>query len=113
MRLLLFTFFDNKGYEYSLLFKLWLMGIGMMLCYTFEIISIIKQSDKTKISENFKETFKKYWVKNCKDILILGLLGIIDSTVFLVLNFLFSGQGTEKEHLLTIIRIFEIFLFVC
>lgn len=112
MRLLLFTFFDNKGYEYSLLFKLWLMGIGMMLCYTFEIISIIKQSDKTKTSENFKETFKNYWVKNCKDILILGLLGIIDSTVFLVLNFLFSGQGTEKEHLLTIIRIFEIF-FVC
>ena len=112
LRLFIFSFFPNENYEYSLLYKIWLMGIGMMLCYIFEIISIIQQSEKTKICENFKIKVRNYCSKNIKDILILGILGIIDLTTFMVLNFLFSGGDSEKEHFLTIIRVFEI-VFVC
>ena len=131
LRTSLFSFFPQNSYSCSLFFNLFLINFGMLLCFIFELISLLRQRKGKNIT--FKnvviEFFAKY--KTYPGItFFLLLLAIIDfigtflnnylSTInsqllsfsqlnefffVILLNYLFLKQSIHRHHFVALIFI--------
>lgn len=76
----IFSIIPNHPYSCSPLFNVFLMDIGMFLCFIFEFISLFRQSnDEKSFKRNVSDFFLKY-KKYLSNTFLLLLLSILDFT---------------------------------
>ena len=98
-----------SSYEPSLLFKMFLMEIGMMLAIFLEFISLYRQGRNKDLGPNeFSNAFEKY--KSHPKIVLLIILGIGMDLLGFFFNLLLTvNDNSINQHLLSITRITEFF----
>ena len=103
--------YNFSSYEPSLLFRTFLMEIGMMLGIFLELITICRQGRKQK-SDPVQKEFASAWDKHKSQpkIVLLIILGFwMDSFGFFLNLLLTIKDDSINQHLLSITRITEFF----
>ena len=105
----IFSFFPEKfRYSCSPLFYVFLMNIGMLFCFFFEVISLLLQSNEQKsFKSNFFDFFYKY-KEYPSNTFLLVLLAIVDFTG----SFLNTFISKISSQLLCLSQISEFFFVI-
>lgn len=101
--------YNFSSYEPSLLFKSFLMEIGMMLAIFLELISLYRQGRNKDLDQNaFSNALEKY--KSQPKIVLLIILGFLMDFLGFFFNLLLTiNDNSINQHLLSITRITEFF----